>query len=77
MLALAWVISLIATTLLGYYLRQIADALKKLQTNVVEKMDKPKEEPRKSVVLDPTDITQRTLQEHAELMRKINPGSRE
>ena len=73
---LAWVLSLIFATTIGFFARDIRDKIQEIQQKIVEKVDKPKIEERKSMLLDPDDPVQKTLEEHAELMRRINPGTK-
>lgn len=70
--ALAWVISLIATTFLGYFLRDIKNKVDALKTNIAEKVDKPKRDESKSIILDPDDIKRQAQLEHDAMMRQLN-----
>lgn len=74
MIALAWVISLIAAALLGYHYNTLGERLADLAERTV--MPKPaKPEPPKSAMLDGDDPELVARYEFEERMRKLNPQS--
>lgn len=72
---IAWVISLIALFLGGYFSREIYERLKTVELFVKKKVEKIKkeEEQETSSFLDPDDVAARLRWEHEQKMKVLNP----
>jgi len=71
--AFAYAISVVASFLLGYHVRNLSDRVQALEEVVKSKVDKPvePEEPPSSLV-DPLDPIQTAIFEREQMMRKLN-----
>lgn len=74
MLALAFVLSLIAAYVCGYYHRTVMDKLSDLASRIASsnKQEEVGEEESKSTLIDPDDLESQIRWEHEETMRKLN-----
>lgn len=69
----AWVLSLIAVFLLGYYLRGLKKKLADIEEVLKSKVDKkPEVEEPVSEIIDPLDPVQQAIYEHKVMMDKLN-----
>lgn len=73
----AWIATLLATYLFGYYIRGLTKKIAELEKIVQSKVDKKpiKEEPA-SVLVDVTDEVQEAMWEHKQLMERLNPDEK-
>lgn len=74
----AWVVSILATLVVGAFMgfkyRNLRDSITKLQEALKTKVEeKPKKDEQKSSLLDPYDVANRAAEEHEALMKKLNP----
>ena len=73
MLAVAWVTSVVASFILGYYLKFMRQKIEQLEEVVKQKIDKPVETPEPpSLLIDPDDPVQTAIYEHKKMMERLN-----
>lgn len=74
MLYIAWILSVMAGFMLGYYFRKLTVKIEELEEVVKAKVDKPEviEDPP-STLIDPLDPVKEAMWEHDQLMKKLNP----
>lgn len=75
MIVLAFVISIIASYLLGRNMRKMQDLINFPVDKVKSLLSKPEKEQDKSTVYDPDDVEQQIKFQHEERMRKLNPDA--
>lgn len=76
LIALTWVITVVAAFFLGYFLRGLTKKIAQLEQAIAQKVDKKPEEPEPepvSELIDPTDPIANAKWEHDQLMKKLNP----
>lgn len=74
MVYVAWIISVIATFLLGFHMREFKKRIEVVEKAIEAKVDKkpePVEPP--STLIDPTDEVQTAIYERDKLMERLNP----
>lgn len=75
MIYLAWVLSLVATFFLGYYLRNVVEKINTIEKAVKAKVDKrPQLEEPKSELIDLDDPVKEAMYRHKREMEKLNPN---
>lgn len=70
-----WLISLVITTLLGYYSHALKEKVELLEEALKAKVDKKPSEPEqpRSEIIDPLDEVQTAIYEHKKMMKRLNP----
>lgn len=73
MIYITWILTLIATFLLGYHSRGLIKKIENLEEVIKSKVDKkPEPEEPKSELIDPSDPIQTAIYERDKMMRKLN-----
>lgn len=73
LIALIWVITVVAAFFLGYFLRGLTKKIAQLEQAIAQKVDKKPEEPEPvSELIDPTDPIANAIYERDKLMKKLN-----
>lgn len=75
---LAWVISILAATHLGYRFRELEVLISSIRESVKAKIDKPKPEAKiESSIIDPDDILAVAQFEERQRLKRLNPEVRD
>lgn len=69
----AWIVTVVASFMLGYHLRGLKKRIEILEEAIQSKVDKKEPDPEPpSEVIDPLDQIQTAQFEHAQMMKRLN-----
>lgn len=73
MLAIAWVLSIVAAFMLGCRFEAVQKRLTLIEEALKSKVEKkPEPDPQKSALFDPYSVAEQTRREHEKMMEELN-----